>query len=75
MISHDWVVDDYATLSPGVLVNGSVTIGDGAFLGTGAIVTPGHTIGADAVVGAGAVVVSDVPAGVTHVGVPARWPT
>ncbi len=75
VISHDCVVDDYATLSPGVLVNGSVTIGDGAFLGTGAIVTPGHTIGADAVVGAGAVVVSDVPAGVTTVGVPARWPT
>jgi sugar O-acyltransferase (sialic acid O-acetyltransferase NeuD family) len=75
VISHDCVVGDYATLSPGVLVNGSVTIGAGAFIGTGAIVTPGHSVGADAVVGAGAVVVGDVPAGVTTVGVPARWST
>lgn len=75
VVSHDGVVGDYATLSPGVLVNGSVTIGPGAFLGTGSIVTPGRSIGADALVGAGAVVVADVPAGVTAVGVPARWPT
>ena len=44
-------------------------------LGTGAVVTPGRTIGDWAEVGAGAVVVTDVPAGVTAVGVPARWKT
>jgi acetyltransferase EpsM len=56
-----------------VLVNGSVTLGEGAFLGTASVVTPGRTVGAWAVVGAGAIVVGDVPAGVTAVGVPARW--
>jgi acetyltransferase EpsM len=67
------VIGDHATLSPGVLVNGSVTVGEGAFLGTGVIVTPGRVVGPWAVVGAGAVVVHDLPAGVTATGVPARW--
>ena len=49
-----------------------ITIGDNVWLGGGAIVCPGVTIGADTVVGAGAVVVSDLPAGVLAVGVPAR---
>ncbi|MGZ4729657.1 MAG: acetyltransferase, partial [Acidimicrobiales bacterium] len=73
VVSHDSVIGDHATLSPGVLVNGAVTVGEGAFLGTGAIVTPGRTIGPWAVVGAGAVVVHDVPKGTTASGVPARW--
>ena len=75
VISHDCRVGDHATLSPGVLVNGAASIGDGVLLGTGAVVTPGHTVGEAAVVGAGAVVVDDVPAGVTAMGVPARWST
>jgi sugar O-acyltransferase (sialic acid O-acetyltransferase NeuD family) len=73
VVSHDCRVGDHVTLSPGVLVNGSVTLGEGAFLGTASVVTPGRTVGAWAVVGAGAIVVGDVPAGVTAVGVPARW--
>lgn len=75
VISHDCRVADHATLSPGVLVNGGASIGAGALLGTGAVVTPGHMVGEWAVVGAGAVVVDDVPAGVTAIGVPARWRT
>jgi sugar O-acyltransferase (sialic acid O-acetyltransferase NeuD family) len=75
VISHDCIVADHATLSPGVLVNGAATIGTGALIGTGGVVTPGRTVGDWAVIGAGAVVVRDVPAGVTAVGVPARWRT
>jgi acetyltransferase EpsM len=67
------VIGEHATLSPGVLVNGSVHVGEGAFLGTGAIVTPGRTVGRWAVIGAGAVVIRDVPEGVTATGVPASW--
>ena len=46
---------------------------EGALVGIGASVNPGLTIGAWAVVGAGAAVTQDVPAGVTAIGVPARW--
>ena len=44
----------------------------GASIGAGAVLLPGLRIGADAVVGAGSVVTSDVAAGVTVVGNPAR---
>jgi sugar O-acyltransferase (sialic acid O-acetyltransferase NeuD family) len=73
IVSHDCRIGNWVSLSPAVAVNGNVTIGDGVFLGTGAVVTPGCTIGDGAVIGAGAVVVGDVPAGVTALGVPARW--
>jgi len=71
-ISHDCVVEDFASLGPGVHLAGGVTIGACSDLGTGVSVRPGIRIGADCVVGAGAVVVADLPAGATAYGVPAR---
>jgi acetyltransferase-like isoleucine patch superfamily enzyme len=59
-------------MSPGVFVNGDVTIGDDVFLGAGAIVTRGVTIGDGAVVGAGSVVLHDVAPGTKVLGTPAR---
>jgi serine O-acetyltransferase len=47
-------------------------IGDGVFVHAGAKVLGNVTIGAGARIGANAVVLSDVPAGYTAVGVPAR---
>jgi sugar O-acyltransferase (sialic acid O-acetyltransferase NeuD family) len=73
VVSHDSVVGDHVTISPGALVNGSVDIGDRVLLGAGAVVLPGRRIGADATVAAGAVVADDVPPGVIAKGVPARW--
>lgn len=71
-VQHDTVIGDFVQFSPGVLVNGDCTVGDDVFLGTGAIITRGCVVGAGARVGAGAVVLSDVPAGSTTVGIPAR---
>lgn len=69
---HDCRIGDHAYLSPGVILSGRVTVEAGAFLGAGAVVLPGLTVGNGAVVAAGAVVVTDVPAGETVVGTPAR---
>jgi acetyltransferase-like isoleucine patch superfamily enzyme len=49
-----------------------VKVEAGALVGVGAAVRPHITIGRGAVVGAGAAVVSDVEAGATVGGVPAR---
>lgn len=76
-ISHDAVIEDFATLAPGVHVAGRVHIGRGAYLGTGAVIINGSEgdpmeIGPEAVVGAGACVIRSVEPRVTVVGVPAR---
>jgi len=76
-IGHDAVLEEYATLAPGVHVSGYVTIGRGAYIGTGAVIINGTAerqivIGQKATVGAGACVTQSVDAGVTVVGVPAK---
>lgn len=48
------------------------TIGDGVVVGSGAQILGPITVGEKALIGANAVVLSDVPAGVTMVGIPAR---
>lgn len=71
-LAHDDDVGDFATLAPGVHVAGAVNLGEGVDLGIGSTVIQGLTVGRWSIVGAGAAVVSDVPANVTVVGVPAR---
>ncbi len=76
-IGHDVIMEDYATLAPGVHISGYVYIGKRAFIGTGVAVINGTknnpiVIGDDVVIGAGACVTHSVPAGETWVGVPAR---
>lgn len=71
-IGHDAVLEDYATLAPGVHVSGNVTLGEGAHVGTGANILEKKKIGAWSVVGAGSVVTGDVPPNTTLVGVPGK---
>ena len=72
IVDHDGMLADGTQISPGARLAGHVVCGADAFLGTGAVVLPRLRIGPGGVVGAGAVVLTDVPDGVTVVGVPAR---
>lgn len=72
VVEHDCRIADHAHVATGARLAGNVEVGAGAHIGIGAAIREGTMIGADALVGAGAVVVSDVPAGSTVVGVPAR---
>jgi UDP-3-O-[3-hydroxymyristoyl] glucosamine N-acyltransferase len=70
-------IGDGSTICPGATICGDVTIGQRVLVGAGATLAVPRAgehiyIGDDVTIGAGAVVLSDVPAGETWVGVPAR---
>ena len=71
-VSHDSTVGDYSFLCPGSRLTGEVTLGSEVMLGTNASIIPGKSVGNQSIIGAGATVVSDLPSGVTALGVPAR---
>ena len=71
-LTHDDVLEDYATLASGVCLGGGVRVGSGAYLGMGATIRQGVRIGARTVVGMGSAVLRDLPGGQTWAGVPAR---
>ena len=72
VLTHGDVVEDFATVCAGVVLGGDVRVEDRVYLGMSAAVREGLTVGAGATVGMGSVVLSDVPAGETWAGVPAR---
>lgn len=71
-VSHDCRIGDFTNINPGAVICGNVRIGAGCYIGAGATIIDKVTIGEGTIVGAGAVVISDLPAHVTAVGVPAR---
>jgi sugar O-acyltransferase (sialic acid O-acetyltransferase NeuD family) len=71
-VDHDCVIGDFVHLAPGVILCGTVSVGEGSFIGAGAIVIPGKTIGRWATVGAGTIVRQDVPDFAVVVGNPGR---
>ena len=71
-VDHDCVLQSGVHICPGARLAGNVHVGDRSWIGIGAAVRQGVQIGSDVVVGAGAAVVTDVPDGLTVVGVPAR---
>jgi len=71
-VDHDCVVGDAVHLCPGSHLGGRVHVGRLSWVGIGSSIRQGICIGESVTVGAGAAVVSDLPDGVTVVGVPAR---
>ena len=71
-IDHDCTIGDCAHISPGARLAGGVKVGAQSWIGIGTSVKQLVQIGQWVTVGAGAAVVTDLPDGVTAVGVPAR---
>jgi sugar O-acyltransferase (sialic acid O-acetyltransferase NeuD family) len=71
-LTHDDVVEDFATLGSRSALGGGVTVSRCAYIGAGAIIGEQRVIGELALVGMGAVVTKDVPPREVWAGVPAR---
>ena len=71
-VDHDCVLHDCVHISPGSHLAGGVTVGELSWVGIGASVVQLVSIGREATLGAGAVLLSNMPDGVTAVGVPAQ---
>jgi len=71
-LDHESVLGEGASLAPGALTGGRVSIGRRSFIGLGTMVAQGVQIGADSLIGAGALVLKDLPDGVVAYGSPAK---
>jgi sugar O-acyltransferase (sialic acid O-acetyltransferase NeuD family) len=71
-IGHDVKIGRAAQISSYCDIHGWAEIADGCLIGSHAVILSKVKIGAGATVGAGSVVLSDVPAGATVFGVPAK---
>lgn len=71
-IGHDVIIGDYTTIMPGTGISGAVKIGAGVSIGGHAFIVPERKIGDGATVAAGSVVFTNVKAGTTVLGNPAK---
>ena len=71
LVGHHTTIGDFCTIQPGANVAGAITMGEQTYVGMGAVIIDKKTIGPGCLIAAGAVVVSDLPARVQAMGVPA----
>ncbi len=71
-LDHDNLLEDYASVAPGVTTGGKVSIGFGTAVCIGACIQHGVSIGKRTVIGAGSVVLSDIPEASVAYGTPCR---
>ncbi|MFI6024150.1 acetyltransferase [Amycolatopsis magusensis] len=72
VFTHDDEAGDHSCFAARATLAGGVHIGQCAYVGQGALVREYTKIGEGAVIGMGSVVLTDVPAGQTWAGVPAK---
>jgi sugar O-acyltransferase (sialic acid O-acetyltransferase NeuD family) len=72
VLTHDDVVEDFATLGSGVRLGGGVHLERGAYVGAGALIREHVRVGAWSLVGMGSAVLHDIPPGEVWAGAPAR---
>jgi sugar O-acyltransferase (sialic acid O-acetyltransferase NeuD family) len=71
-LGHDCVIGDYTSVMPGTGISGGCTVGREVSIGGHAFIVPGRKIGDGATVAAGSVVFTNVRAGTTVLGNPAK---
>jgi len=71
-LGHDVVLGDYTTIMPGTRISGGCTIGNEVNIGGAAFIIPGKKVGDGARIAAGSIVFSNVRAGITVLGNPAK---
>ncbi|MDE6435643.1 MAG: sialic acid O-acetyltransferase NeuD family sugar O-acyltransferase, partial [Lachnospiraceae bacterium] len=72
IIEHDNIINDFAHISVGVKLGGTVSVGRKAWIGIGATVKNNLSICDNCMIGAGATVVSSIIEIGTYIGVPAK---
>lgn len=72
VVDHDVTVADHVFIGPAACLCGAVKLDEGVMLGAGVTVGPLRHIGVWSICGAGAAVVTDLPARMVCVGVPAK---
>jgi sugar O-acyltransferase (sialic acid O-acetyltransferase NeuD family) len=72
VVSHHSIIEDFVSVGPNSFIGGKCIVKHGAYIGAGVCIREKITIGENAIIGMGAVVTSDVPDGITVVGIPAK---
>ncbi|HHT25385.1 MAG TPA: hypothetical protein GXZ76_07755 [Clostridiaceae bacterium] len=72
VLGHDVVLGEFTTIMPGTRISGECTIGKEVNIGGAAFIVPGKKVGDGARIAAGSIVFTNVKAGTTVLGNPAK---